>query len=96
MAIIVEEEKRGPSFITILGVVITVAITAFITYSLFFAPAPFVETIVPRELETTSAISKIELNVSGVTDSPVFKSLKDYIQKPEVPTSGRVNPFEPF
>ncbi len=96
MAIIVEGEKRGPNILTVLGVLIVVGLVVFASYSLFFAPAPLVETIAPKDLETTSAISKIQLNVSVVTDSAVFQSLKKYIENPEIESSGRTNPFEPF
>ncbi len=96
MAIIVEEEKQGPGILIILGTVLIIAILLFATWTLFFSPAPKVEVLQPKELERTSEVSKIELNVSSVTESPTFQSLKKYVENPIIGTTGRVNPFEPF
>ncbi|MBI2592960.1 MAG: hypothetical protein HYW37_02315 [Candidatus Colwellbacteria bacterium] len=96
MAIIVEEEKRGPSLFLVLGTLIVLGALFAGTYYLFFAPAPLVEIVSPKELETTSAVTKIELDPSGVTDSNIYKGLRQYVQKPELVSPGRVNPFEPF
>ncbi len=96
MAIIVEEEKRGPGLLTIVVSIVMLGIIGVLAYSLFFSQAPSIQVTAPQELEITSNISKIDLNVSAVTDSSIFKSLKEYIGPPEVSTSSRSNPFEPF
>lgn len=96
MAIVVEEERRGPGIFSILGVVLVLGILFGGTYYLFFAPAPLVEIVAPQELEATSAVSKIELNFTGVTDSNLYRALKQYVQEPELGSAGRPNPFEPF
>lgn len=78
--------------------IIVIAAAALVagTYYLFFAPTPFIEVIVPTELESISRISESGLNVSTVFNSPVYQSLRQYAAPVEIGEIGRANPFGPF
>lgn len=98
MSIIVEEEKKeGVSFtLVIAGLVLGVALIA--TYYLFFIPVPGIEKIIlPAQLESIEKISKINLDVENIDNSPVYKLLdKKNAAPPDFGTSYRLNPFLPF
>ncbi|MDP3991564.1 MAG: hypothetical protein Q8P66_01505 [Candidatus Colwellbacteria bacterium] len=96
MAILVEEEtgRKG-----VFGVFIIAAIVILLgaaTYYLFFAPTPFIEVVIPSRLETVSKISESGFNTSAVFNSPVYRSLRQYVDEPVLGEIGRPNPFSPW
>ena len=96
MAILVEEEtgRKGVSGVFIIAVIITLLGAA--TYYLFFAPTPLIEVVIPSGLKTVSRISESGLNTPAVFNSPVYKSLRQYVAEPVVGEIGRPNPFSPW
>lgn len=96
MAILVEEKGQGGGRFKILILVVAAAALVAGTYYLFFAPTPFIEVIVPTELESISKISESGLNASLIFNSPVYQSLRPYASEIEVGEVGRSNPFQPF
>lgn len=99
MAILVEEEtgRKGVSGVFIIAVIITFLGAA--TYYLFFAPTPLIEVVIPSGLKTVSRISESGLNTPAVFNSPVYRSLRQYVAEPvvgEVGEIGRPNPFSPW
>jgi hypothetical protein len=95
MAIIVEEGKKTNIF-KMLIFVLVFALIFLGAYYLFFAPVPLVDVALNSDLRMISDVSKVDFDVSRVTDSPIFRSLKEYVL-PSLPTeAGRPNPFEPF
>jgi len=95
MAIIVEEGRKTNIF-KMLIFVLAFALILLGAYYLFFAPVPLVDVALNSDLEMISDVSKVDFDVSRVTDSPIFRSLKEYVL-PSLPTeAGRANPFEQF
>lgn len=95
MAILVEEKNQTGGRLKMLLVAAAAALVAG-TYYLFFAPTPFIEVIVPTELESISKISETGLNPSSLFNSPVYQSLRQYTGEVEIGEVGRANPFQPF
>ncbi len=82
-----------------LNTVVMVAVILILvlgTYFLFFAPEPFVEIIVPTELEPISKLSKVEFDHSELTNSEVYQSLRQQVPEAVPGPAGRSNPFAPF
>lgn len=96
MAILVEEKNQGSGRFKVLLVVVIAALLIAGTYYLFFAPTPFIEVIVPSELESISKISESGLNATSILNSPVYQSLRQYAGDIEIGEKGRPNPFSPF
>ena len=96
MAFQIEAEKRGLKLMRLLGILILFGALGTLTYYLFFAPTPFIETILPPDLETIAQISAVEFDASLVTNSPVYKKLTPKISDPGLGAFGRPNPFLPY
>ncbi len=99
MAILVEEETRKRGVFGGFIVVIIIILLGAATYYLFFAPTPLIEVVIPSGLKTVSTISESGLNTPAVFNSPVYKSLRQYVAEPvagEVGEIGRANPFSPW
>lgn len=96
MAILVEGNGQKGGRFKLLIIIVGAAALVAGTYYLFFAPTPFIEVIVPTELESISKISEGGLNVTAVFNSPVYQSLRQYAAEVEVGDLGRPNPFSPF
>jgi len=72
-------------------------IAAFSTFYLFFAPAPFIEVIIPPPIKEKSEISDtIKLDISDLQKSTTLNSLRTRVAAPEKGTLGRANPFLTF
>jgi len=97
MAIIVEEERKSSPWLVVIIFVFLLAFLFFGAYYLFFRPVPGdQEVVVSPELQSISRVSKITLDVSSVTDSPVYKSLLKQVSDPSLGVFGRANPFVSF
>jgi len=96
MAILVEEEtgRKGISGVFIIAIIVILLGAA--TYYLFFAPTPLIEVVIPSGLKTVSRISESGLNTPAVFNSPVYKSLRQYVAEPVLGEIGRSNPFSPW
>ncbi len=99
MAIIVKEEKKS----NILKFVLPGIITALIgtgVYFTFFSAAPLIANIsTPEGYDELEKISKLKIDVNGIVESPVWKSLKVRENIVQVDTSvpeKRTNPMEPL
>lgn len=86
--------RRGP--FKALAIAVALIILGTVTYYLFFAPAPLIEVIVPSGLESVTQISEKGLNTPGIFNSPVYRSLRQYVADPVVGETGRTNPFSPW
>lgn len=86
--------RRGP--FKALAAAVVLIILGTITYYLFFAPAPLIEVIIPSGLKSVSQISEKGLNTPGIFNSPVYRSLRQYVADPVVGETGRTNPFSPW
>lgn len=96
MAILMEEEngRRGP--FKMIAIAVAFIILGAVTYYLFFAPAPLIEVIIPSGLQSVSQISEEGLNTPEILNSPVYKSLRQYVSDPVIGEIGRTNPFSPW
>ncbi len=91
-----EEESKGRGPFGILTVILILIILGAGTYYLFFAPAPLIEVIVPSGLQSVSKIPEKGLNAPGIFNSPIYKSLRQYVAEPAIGEIGRTNPFSPW
>ena len=96
MAILVEEEKGMKGAFGVLIIAVIVILLGAATYYLFFAPTPLIEVVIPSGLKTVSRISESGLNTPAVFNSPVYKSLRQYVAEPVLGEIGRSNPFSPW
>ena len=96
MAILVEEEKGRKGAFGVLIIAVIVILLGAATYYLFFAPTPLIEVVIPSGLKTVSRISESGLNTPAVFNSPVYKSLRQYVAEPVLGEIGRSNPFSPW
>src|SRR3989344_2143675 len=96
MAILVEEEtgRKGISGVFIIAIIVIFLGAA--TYYLFFAPTPLIEVVIPSGLKTVSRISESGLNTPAVFNSPVYRSLRQYVAEPVLGEIGRSNHFSPW
>ncbi len=86
--------RRGP--FKVLAIIVALIILGTVTYYLFFAPAPLIEVIIPSGLRSVSQISEAGLNTPGIFNSPVYRSLRQYVADPVIGEIGRTNPFSPW
>lgn len=91
-----EEESGGKGPFGLLALIVILIILGAGTYYLFFAPAPLIEVIVPSGLQSVSKIPTTGLTAPGIFNSPVYKSLRQYVAEPVVGEIGRTNPFSPW
>jgi len=97
MAISVSGEKRNiGSVVWIIVAVVAVIILLATMYYLFFAPAPFIDVVVPPALEDISQYSDADFDTSVLERSEVFQSLRRHVSEPELGEFGRENPFTRF
>jgi len=96
MAIIVEEGKKGISFLNILTWLIIIAVIIFATYYIFFKQAEVVDVIIPAKdaFGNIDQLSKITLD-SGIIQNPALQALTESIQVHSV-GHGRLDPFAPM
>lgn len=97
MAIIVEEGKKGISFLNILTWLIVIAVIIFATYYIFFKQAEVVDVIIPAKdaFENIDQLSKITLD-PGIIQDPALQALNTYLPVPTTGRAGRPNPFLPL
>lgn len=97
MAILVEQEKNNNPIFAIGVVGVVVVVLTFGVYFVFFKPTPGIEkATVSTEMQSVAQVSKINFDVSSVTDSPMYKSLKQQVSPPNSTLFGRQNPYAPF
>lgn len=97
MAILVEQEKKNNPIFTIGVAGFVIIVLVFGIYFVFFKPAPGIEKAsISTEMQSVAQVSKISFDVSSVTDSPVYKSLKQQVNPPNITIFGRQNPYAPF
>ncbi|HZX01178.1 MAG TPA: hypothetical protein VFE87_02185 [Candidatus Paceibacterota bacterium] len=99
MAILIEEEKNNNPVFTAAVVGAAVIILSLGTYFVFFKTPPGIEkATVSTEMQSVAQVSKVSLDVevSNITDSPVYKSLKQQVSPPSSTLFGRQNPYAPF
>lgn len=97
MAILIEPEKNNSPIFTVVVVVIIIGILGFGTYFVFIKPTPGVEkATVSTEMQSVAQVSKINFDVTDVTESAVYKSLKQQVGPPNSALFGRPNPYAPF
>jgi hypothetical protein len=99
MAIVVERNNQKSSPARIILAILAIGLLFMGTYYVFFATAPFDESIeVSEELDTISEISAIKMN--EIDPSAVIKSINEVLEKrvgdPELGEFGRENPFSRF
>lgn len=101
MAIVVGEKRTGIKFGTIVFGVAVLSL-AIGSYYLFFAPVPFIETVTqPKNIQMISNFTDKDSKsgeelVREIQESPIFNSLRSYVEVSEPGTLGRVNPFAEF
>ena len=97
MAIIVEQEKKNTPWFGVMVAILLFGFLGFGTYYLFFKPVPGIEQFtVSPDMESVSKISKINLDMATVIDSPIYKALVPKIDPPVLKNLGRSNPFASF
>ena len=97
MAILIAQERNNSPIFTTAVVVAAVAILGFGTYFIFFKPTPGIEkATVSTEMQSVAQVSKINFDVTSVTESAVYKSLKQQVSAPNSASFGRQNPYIPF
>ncbi|MBI3589193.1 MAG: hypothetical protein HY093_02145 [Candidatus Liptonbacteria bacterium] len=100
MAIVVEEDKKGPSLMSIGIWVALIVVIGYATYYVFFKEPEVVDVFIPTDsaFENIGRLSKINRLDPDILKSPAFKSISNgsYITVPSAGRSGRVNPFSPF
>jgi len=95
MAIIVEEQKRGISIVTVITWLVILAVLSAAAYYIFFARPELVEVTAPSSFQNINSLSQININPDDVVQS-LNQSFKQYITPPATTTLGRSNPFSPF
>lgn len=100
MAIIVQPNRSGSRTFMIFSIMAVLALVAMGGYYLFFAPIPFIETILPANLQSVSALKGLRFNPEDILESAFFKQEKPpkTISLPAVEqgTVGRTDPFASF
>jgi len=96
MAIIVEEPKPPRNWGTIIAVIAFIAIVFSVVYFLFFQQPVLIESAIPLPIKETQQLSEVKFDPSGVQNSGIFKSLRQYSQPVSAGLSGRTNPFLPY
>ena len=96
MAFSFKTEGENKNLMNIIGVIIVILLLGLGTYLLFFAPEPFVEVVVPTELESVSSLSSISLDDSALEDNPVYQLLNNKVEDVDPGEAGRDNPFAQF
>ena len=99
MAIIVKDEKKSNIWKFVLPGIITALVGTGI-YFTFFSEAPLIANIsTPEGYDELERISKLKIDVNGIVESPVWKSLKVRESVVQIDTSlkeKRVSPMEPL
>jgi hypothetical protein len=97
MAIVIEEDKsKQKNGVSFLGLIIVVVILAVAAYFIFFVNPEPASITPPAGLENIDNASQVQVDPAGVTNSPSFQMLKQYISEPTStgPVSvGRTDPF---
>ena len=103
MAIVLEDEKKGVSLVTVLSIIVVVGIVFFGAYYLFFTKPELIEVVVPQSLQNVQGISHLTFDPktafdsdSGEKSSQVFRTLRKFGEALPLPTPGRTNPFKAF
>ncbi|MBI2278642.1 MAG: hypothetical protein HYU81_01100 [Candidatus Brennerbacteria bacterium] len=95
MAIVVEEEKKGANWITVLSVSIGLIAVFAGAYYLFFKQPELIDVVVPADLERLRVISEVRFDPREVVDAPSFQGLRDFSGTLSAPRTGKANPFAP-
>lgn len=97
MAIIVEEPKPSKNWGSVIGVIVVIFILFFGVYLLFFKKPDFIEAVIPAPVQQNQQLSKANFDPISVSNSEVFKSLRQYSVLPTATSGpGRANPFLPY
>lgn len=93
MAIIIEQEKRKINWFALSVIVLVIAVIIVGIYYLFFTDTPFVERVVPANLQSIEELSNIDLKPETIINNSNFQVLKQYINPIELEEAGKANPF---
>jgi len=97
MAIIINQDKKQISWLFIVGIILAFVFVGLGAYYLFFATPKLLDKVVlPKGLEATKKFRDANVDVSGIVNDPVFKSLRQYVDEPQAGRIGKINPFTPF
>jgi len=97
MAIVVEGQKDKNILLQVVAIGGVVLLLVIGTYYIFFKNPPFVNVIVPPELETISKFSDVDISPEIITELELYLSLVDHVGKPVINGfGGRDNPFARF
>ena len=96
MAILVQEDKKGTNWVTVLSTIVIIVVIFVGAYFLFFKKPELIEVVAPGSLQNVSSISKLSFDPGSVLQSPTFKLLRQYGSAVTPPSPGRSNPFRPF
>lgn len=96
MPFVVEEQRRGVNWFLMLGVLFAFGFLGLLTYYLFFAPTPFIESLIPARSQLIVEISKARFEPNDVLNDPTYQTLRQYTLPLEAGEIGRPNPFLPF
>ena len=97
MAIILEENKKQVSWLFVISIILAFILVGLAVYYVFFkTPELFDKIILPKELEATKKFRNANVDISGIINDPVFKSLHTYVSDPLPGRIGRINPFTSF
>ncbi len=100
MAIIIQENPNKKALISLIVGIVVLAGGAFLTYYLFFSPAPLAEDFVrPDGYERASLFAQANLEVESVINSPVWGFLQKDSLVPSLVTeiiAPRINIFQSF
>ena len=96
MALIMEQKQvRGVNWFAVFVFIFLLAVIAGGGYFLFFAPTPYIDTIVPSSLDMTDRLSQAQFDLSNIINNPTLKTLHEYGTVPAVGSLGKQNPFLP-
>ena len=100
MAIIIQENPNKNAFVSLIIGLAVLAGGAFLTYYLFFSPAPIAEDFArPDGYESASLFAQANLDVESVLHSPAWDFLQKESLVPPLITeiiAPKTNPFQVF
>ncbi|RME61421.1 hypothetical protein D6779_00095 [Candidatus Parcubacteria bacterium] len=96
MAIVIEEDKRTATLISVAGWVAVLLFIAVAVYYVFFKRPDIIDERVPPHFEKVQEVSGINLKPETILDDPRFKLREMLVPSPQPGNLGRENPFLPL